>query len=78
MRKGYRKIVANGVEFEYLVGKSNVNIRSSDDSWKLTAPFTDVTGMTWYEIERAQWKGYFSITPKMIIDLLEKEVPHGN
>ncbi len=73
MRKGYRKIVVEGVELEYLVGKSNVIVRSSGD-WKLVAPFTEVTGMTWYDIERDQWKGNFSITPVMIAKLLEGKV----
>jgi hypothetical protein len=68
MKLHWRKIVVDGVEWKYRIGKSNVAFRTEGRT--STAPFTEVTQMSWTDIERAQWKRYFHITPKQIASWL--------
>lgn len=70
MSKGYRKIVVQGVEYEYKVGRSYVDIRPPEGA-RMTPDLREVTGLTWDEIERGQWKRYFSVTPKQIKEYIE-------
>jgi len=78
MRKGYRKIVVCGMDFEYKVGKTMVDIRGLGHDYHEAGNFPELTGMTWNDIERARHKGNFSITPKMIAKIIESEIPTEN
>lgn len=60
---GYRKINVNGEEWRWKVGWSNVSIRGPNN--QSFAPFKDELSEI-QDVERAEWKGYFHITPAHI------------
>ncbi len=57
-----RKAHIQGREWRWFVGRWNIAFLGPDRE-KFYASFNDVTGKSSDEIERGQWKGYFSITP---------------
>ena len=59
----YRKINVNGEEWQWKVGWSHVSIKGPNN--QSYAPYKDeLTEID--DVERAEWKGYFHITPKHI------------
>ena len=74
MRKGYRLIVVDDIEYEWVVGRRFVNIVAPEGIRK-TPTIEEVTGLSSDEVERAIWKRYLSITPQQIRDyILRTEV----
>jgi hypothetical protein len=79
-----RRIVVDGVGYEYLIGRSNVRITSPDGTSR-AASLDDVTGLSWDQIERGERKGYFSVTPSVIAAFIRggeppqapRLTPHG-
>jgi hypothetical protein len=57
-----RKIIVNGEEYLWCVGKQNIVIRDSDNH-RIHVPFTELMEMQWTDIEHDSWKGNFHITP---------------
>ncbi len=72
MSKGYRKITVGGTDYEYKVGLVHVDIRPPEGA-RMTPDLREVTGWTWDEIERGQWKGGFSVRPQQIKDYIERQ-----
>lgn len=70
MSKGYRKIVVGGVEYEYKIGRSYVDIRPPEGA-RMTPDLRQVTGLTWDQIERGERKRVFSVTPQQIREYIE-------
>ena len=68
--KGWRKIVVNGREWRYKIGFANVVARTENPKVVKYVDFSTLTGFSWIDIERAEWKKYFHITPKQIADWL--------
>lgn len=69
---GWRKIVVDGAMWRYRIGRSGVEARTP--SRKFYDQLPAVTGMTWYDIERGQWKRWFSVTPKTIAEWIRQRV----
>lgn len=67
--KGWRNINVDSVAWRYRIGKQNVVARSGDIVRKID--FSSLTGLSWAEIDRAEWKRYFHITPKAIANWLD-------
>lgn len=64
-----RKLIVDGHEYEYRVGRSHVVIRR--DGKKVAAPgFHEVTGEKWHVIEHDQHKENFHITPSQVEDYI--------
>lgn len=70
MSKSYRNISVGGTDYKYKVGRSHVDIRPPEGA-RMTPDLTEVTGLTWNEIERGTWKRYFSVTPQQIREYIE-------
>ncbi len=68
-----RKIVVGEQEFHYQVGRSYINIRLPDGS-RVTPSLPEVTGLSWDEVERGQWKRWFSVTPANIREYIENHL----
>lgn len=64
-----RKIIIDGKEYEYRVGRAHVVIRHKGK--KVCAPgLHEVTGETWSVIEHDMHKRNFHITPSQIEDYI--------
>ena len=61
-----RTIVVDGRTWKYKIGRQNVVARSFDSKEKRVIDFCKLTGTSWSDIERGQWRGGFSIEPKEI------------
>jgi hypothetical protein len=57
-----RKIIIDNKKYMFKVGKSNIVIKHDNKSTIID--LSSFTNLPWDVIERARWKGYFSITPK--------------
>jgi hypothetical protein len=57
-----RKIVVDGIQYRYRIGKCNTLILG--EGIKMVASDNDL--MPGEDIERAKWKNYFHITPSLI------------
>ena len=65
----HRKLIVDGKEYEYRVGRSHVVIRC--EGKKVAAPgMHEVSGEAWHVIEHDQHKGNFHITPSQIEDYI--------
>lgn len=73
-RKSWRKIVVDGVEYKWIYGKTTVVIRDADNAVVDKVLLTKLTGWSWADIERAQYKRYFKITPVQIADWIQEHV----
>jgi len=67
--KGDRKIIVNGKEYTYMIGRSNVVIRNEEK--KIVVDFSTLTGISWPNIERGQWKKYFHIQPHHVANFIK-------
>lgn len=68
--KGWRKINIRNEEWKYKIGKFNVVAKKEKET--IVINLSELTCISWDEIERGVWKGYFSITPKHIANWLNK------
>ena len=65
----HRKLIVDGEEYQYRVGRSHVVIRHKGK--KLAAPgMHEVTGEEWHVIEHDQYKGNFHVTPIQVADYI--------
>lgn len=76
MKLRWRKITVGDRTYRYRLGRQNAVITEDmeRENNKLTPSFAEITGMTNAEVERAQRKGYFSITPKQIADYIKNQL----
>ena len=65
-----RKIVIDGKEFMWNVGRSFVSIRNKAKSIHFSISFSDAFPNE--DIERAKWKKYFHITPSDVESIIRK------
>jgi hypothetical protein len=68
-----RKITVGGQDFEYKVGKTCVNITLPNGS-RVYPTLSEISGLPVSEVERGQWKKWFSVTPSMLKDYIEKNL----
>lgn len=73
-RKSWRKIVVDGVEYKWIYGHTTVVIRDADNAVVAKPLLTEITGWSWADIERAQYKSYLKITPVQIADWIQENV----
>jgi len=66
----FRKINLNSGDWEFYIGKSNVVLKNSDEK-KFVVPYTELKSMTQEEIEEAQAKKGFAITPADIATYID-------
>ena len=59
----HRKITVEGRVWKYRIGTNHLVARAEDNNEKRVIDFSTLMNMDWNNIERAQWKGYFQITP---------------
>jgi hypothetical protein len=71
---GWRKIVVNQREWKYQIGQQNVIARAVDNRESRTIDFSKLTGLSWNDIEKGEWKGWFHITPKEIANWLKQPI----
>ena len=68
-----RKVHINGQKYWYKIGKVFIPI-FTPNGVKFLANQSLVSGLSWNELERGYWKGWFKgITPKMIKEYITKE-----
>ncbi len=60
-----RELTVGGQVFKYKVGKTCINIVLPDGS-RVHPTLSEVSGLSWDEVERGQWKKWFSVTPGML------------
>lgn len=65
-----RKIVVDGIEWRYHVGRSFVVAVRVADNLKRSVSFPKLTGLTWDEVDRGIRKRWLSITPQLIYNWL--------
>lgn len=64
-----RKLIVDGKEYEYRVGRSHVVIRC--EGRKVGAPgLNEITGENWHVIEHDQHERNFHVTPSQITDYI--------
>lgn len=68
-----REITVGGQDFRYKVGRTCVNIVLPDGS-RVHPTLSEVSGLSVYEVERGQHKRWFSMTPSMLGDYIEKNL----
>lgn len=66
MKHSTRKIVVDGVQWLYRIGKHNVTAMCVRTRERKTIDFSKLTGMEWDTIEKGMWRRWFHITPKQI------------
>ena len=69
-----RKINIEGDIWTYRITKAVVQIVNPDCSKKWSIPLPDFTNMTWDNIERGQWKGWFKLGPGDIADYIHHQI----
>jgi hypothetical protein len=70
-----RKVHIGGQEWTYRVTRHCLQIANPDCSKKWKVDLTDFTGMTWEQLERAEWKKYFPrIGPKDVKKYIEEKL----
>ncbi len=73
MKRNWRKIVVNDIEYTWLMGKATVVIRKDGDV--VSKPqLTDLTGESWHVIEHDTHKDNFHITPKHVAEWIQENV----
>ena len=70
---GMRNLTVGGQDFKYKVGKTCVNIILPDGS-RIHPTLSEVSGLSCDEVERGQYKGWFSVTPSMLKDYIENHL----
>ena len=68
-----REITVGGQDFKYKVGKTFVNIVLPDGS-RVHPTLSEVSGLSFDEVERGQHKRWFSMTPSVLRDYIEKNL----
>jgi len=72
-----RKIHLNNEIWTYRVGKQHTVIFSPSGQ-KFLVDHSQMTGMNWDDIERAQWKGYWTgITPSHVKEYIQAGGENG-
>lgn len=71
--KGYRELIVDGVPYQVKIGRSAVKIISDEKSE--VVEFPALTGLTWTDIERGRWKGWFAVKPAMIEHWIRHKTP---
>ena len=73
-----RKVHIEGQEWTYRITNHCVQIANPDCSQKWKICITDFTGMSWDELERAEWKHYYpKIGPADIKTYIEENLLQG-
>jgi hypothetical protein len=68
-----RKVHINNQIWHYSIGKQNVIIESPEEIQWVVA-FDKLLNMKWSDIERGQWKRYFTIKPSNIKTYIESNL----
>ena len=68
-----RVLTVGNLVFKYKVGKTRVNIILPDGS-RVYPSLSEVSGLSWDEVERGQWKRWFSVTPSMLADYIKNHL----
>ena len=71
--RNMRELTVGGQDFKYKVGKTCVNIILPDGS-RVHPTFSEISGLSVYEVERGQHKRWFSVTPSMLANYIEKHL----
>jgi len=71
--KNMRKLTVAGQHYEYKVGKTCVNIVLPDGS-RVYPTLSEVSGLSFDEVERGQYKKWFSMTPSMLADYIKSHL----
>lgn len=70
-KRSWRKIVVDGVEYTWIMGKSTVVIRKDGDV--VSKPnLSEITGESWHVIEHDSHKGNFHVTPKHVAEWIKQ------
>jgi hypothetical protein len=70
-KRGYRKIHFADSVWQYRISGSNVHF-ISPDGIRYLVDHSEMTGMSWEDLERADWKGYYpQLTPSFIKEWIE-------
>jgi len=72
--KGFRKIIVDEKLWWWKFIKSKVVAYSDETKEKRVIDLSTLTGQSWNDIERGEWKHYFSVTPKEVEKWLKEEV----
>ena len=64
-----RKLTVGGQDYRYKVGKTHVNIVLPDGS-RVYPSFSEISGLSFDEVERGLYKKWFSVTPSMLADFI--------
>lgn len=71
MRSGFRKLHVRSEIWEYKIGKNAIQLFSPDGKKHVTSQ-SEVTGMSWDDLERGYWKGWFKgVTPSQVKTWIE-------
>ncbi len=68
-----REITVGGQNFRYKVGRTCINIVLPDGS-RVHPTLSEVSGLPMDEVERGQWKRWFSVTPSVLASYIEKNL----
>lgn len=71
MSKGYRKIIVDGREWKYKIGKSYCVANAIDNNEKKLIHLAKLAGVDQHTFERALYKHTFHITPAMVADWIK-------
>jgi hypothetical protein len=64
-----KKIHTDEGVYQYQVGRQNVLLFDPKGT-KSVIPLSDISGLSWDQIERGKWKRWFSVTPSMVRDFI--------
>jgi hypothetical protein len=67
-----RKLHINDEEWQYKIGKSGAIVIFPPNGRKVLTDASEVSGLSWDEVERGTWKGWFHLKPSMIKDWIIK------
>lgn len=62
----WRNITVGKRKYKWMFGRKNIAIKEDGDRKTHHVSFAEITGELWHDIERAKWKGYFTITPREV------------
>ena len=69
---GRRPITVGGMNWRYRVGKHYCVAKAEDTGEGRKISLADLTGMSWSDVDRGQWKRWFHVTPKQVADWLAR------